>query len=97
MEGDLSLRSSIPSLRTVSTILWYEARSITLILPGEGVAVAVREVNGNETRVTGLTPGLLYTFSVTAENDVSSQDNNADARTLSITASTTEEEGWEGI
>ena len=93
MEGDLSLRSSIPSQHTVSTILWYEAQSITLILPEEGVAVAVREVNGNETRVTGLTPGLLYTFSVTAENDVSSQDNTANARTLSITASTTEEEG----
>ena len=55
--------------------------------------MAVREVTGNETRVTGLTPGLLYTFSVTAENEVSSQDYNANARILSITASTTEEEG----
>ena len=55
--------------------------------------MAVREVTDNETRVTGLTPGLLYTFSVTAENEVSSQDYNANARILSITASTTEEEG----
>jgi hypothetical protein len=52
----------------------------------------VREVNDTETIVTGLTPGVLYTFSVSAENDVSSQDNNTNARSLSTT-NTTEEGG----
>ena len=51
------------------------------------------EVNDTETSVTGLTPDVLYTFSVSAENDVSSQDNDISARTLSTTA-TTEEGGW---
>ena len=41
-----------------------------------GLTVVVREVDDTETNVTGLTPSVLYTFSVTAENDVSSQDNN---------------------
>ncbi|CAI8035608.1 Ephrin type-A receptor 4-B [Geodia barretti] len=45
-------------------------------------------VNSTETIVTGLTPGVLYTFSVSAENDVSSQDNNINARSLSTTATT---------
>ena len=51
------------------------------------------EVNDTETIVTGLTPGVLYTFSVSAENHVSSQDNDINGRTLSATA-TTEEGGW---
>ena len=38
--------------------------------------------------VTGLTPGVYYTFSVTAENAVSSQDNNINARTLNVSATT---------
>ena len=50
----------------------------------------VSEVNDTETIVTGLTPGVLYTFSVSAENDVSSQDNNINARSLSTTANTQE-------
>ena len=52
----------------------------------------VGEVNDTETRVTGLTPGVLYTFSVSSENNVSSQDNNINDRSVSITA-TTEEGG----
>ena len=60
---------------------------------GDGVRVGETEVTGNETTtVTGLSPGVLYTFSVTAENDVSSQDNNTNARTLSVFATTDEEE-----
>ena len=47
-------------------------------------------VNGTETSVTGLTPGVNYTFSVTAENAVSSQDNNINARTVRDTANTEE-------
>ena len=47
-------------------------------------------VNGTETSVTGLTPGVYYTFSVTAENAVSSQDNNSNARTVRATANTEE-------
>ena len=39
--------------------------------------MVVSEVNDTETVVTGLTPGVLYTFSVSAENDVSSKDNNS--------------------
>ena len=39
--------------------------------------------------VTGLTPGVYYTFSVTAENAVSSQDNNINARTVNVSAG-----GW---
>ena len=52
--------------------------------------MVVSEVNDTETIVTGLTPGVLYTFSVSAENDVSSQDNNISARSLSTTADTQE-------
>ena len=52
--------------------------------------MVVSEVNNAETIVTGLTPGVLYTFSVSAENDVSSQDNNINARSLSTTATTLE-------
>ena len=55
-----------------------------------GERVVVSEVNDTETIVTGLTPGVLYTFSVSAENDVSSQDNNINARSLSTTATTLE-------
>ena len=50
----------------------------------------VSEVNDTETIVTGLTPGVLYTFSVSAENGVSSQDNNINARSLSTTDTTPE-------
>ena len=52
--------------------------------------MVMSEVNESETIVTGLTPGVFYTFSVSAENDVSSQDNNINARTLSTTANTHE-------
>lgn len=52
------------------------------------------KVTGTETTVTGLTAGIFYTFSVTAENDASSQDYNMANRTATITA-TTEEGGWE--
>ena len=52
--------------------------------------MVVSEVNGTETIVTGLTPGVLYTFSVSAENGVSSQDNNITAGSLSTTATTPE-------
>ena len=55
-----------------------------------GVTVVMSEVNDTEKNVSGLTPGVLYTLSVTAENDVSSQDNNINARTVSITATTQE-------
>ena len=48
------------------------------------------EETGNEARVTGLSPGVNYTFSVIAGNDVSSQDSNTNARSLSITATTEE-------
>ena len=57
-----------------------------------GVRVEVGEVNDTETNVTGLTPFVYYTFSVTAENAVSSQDININARTVRVTA-TTEEGG----
>ena len=55
-----------------------------------GERVVVSEVDDTETIVTGLTPGVLYTFSVSAENDVSSQDNNINARSLNITTNTQE-------
>ena len=57
-----------------------------------GVTVVVSEVDDTETNVTGLTPSVLYTFSVTAENDVSSQDKNSNVRTVTTTE-TTEEGG----
>ena len=57
-----------------------------------GVTVVVSEADDTETNVTGLTPSVLYTFSVTAENYVSSQDNNINDRTVTTTA-TTEEGG----
>ena len=56
------------------------------------MTVVVSEVDDTERSVTGLTPSVLYTFSVTAENDVSSQDNNINVRTVTTTA-TTEEGG----
>ena len=37
---------------------------------------------------TGLTPGVLYTFSVSSENAVSSQDSNVNDRSINITATT---------
>ena len=59
------------------------------------MTVVVSEVDDTQTNVTGLTPSVLYTFSVTAENDVSSQDNNINVRTVTTTA-TTEEGGLFG-
>lgn len=47
-------------------------------------------VNLTQTTVTELVPFLTYTFSVTAENAVSSQDSNVIARTTSTTATTLE-------
>ena len=47
-------------------------------------------VSDTEASVTGLTPGVYYTFSVTAENAVSSQDNNINARTVRDAANTEE-------
>ena len=54
----------------------------------------VGEVNNTETRVTGLTPGVLYTFSVSSENDISSRDNNINDRSVSTTATTEEGGGY---
>ena len=50
----------------------------------------VGEVNDTETRVTGLTPGVFYTISVSSENNVSSQDNNINDRSASISIITKE-------
>ena len=47
-------------------------------------------MNDTETFVTELTPGADYTFSVTAENAVSSQDMNIFNRTASSTVITEE-------
>ena len=56
----------------------------------------VKDVMGTEGQVEGLTPGVLvYTFSVTAENAVSSQDSDITGRTTNATATT--EEGGESI
>ena len=61
--------------------------------PGTGGAsTVVFTVNDSGTIVMGLTPGADYTFSVTAENAVSSQDMNITDRTVNISA-TTEEGG----
>ena len=46
------------------------------------------KVNTTFYTVMGLTPGVQYTFSVTAENAVSSQESNINARTASVTATT---------
>ena len=43
--------------------------------------MVVGDVNDTET-------GVLYTFSVSSENDVSSQDNNINDRSVSTTATT---------
>ena len=50
------------------------------------------EITGTDTTVMGLTPAVYYTFLVTAENNVSSQDTNVDIRSSNVTA-TTEEGG----
>ena len=55
-----------------------------------GVRVVLSEVTGTETNVTGLTPDTNYTFSVTAENAVSSQDTNINDRTATFTTTTLE-------
>ena len=44
----------------------------------------------------GLTPAVYYTFLVTAENDVSSQDSNVNVRSANVTA-TTEKGGTQVI
>ena len=62
---------------------------------GGGSTVEIRDVTGTEANVQGLTPGALYTFSVTAENAVSSQDSDITGRSTNATATT--EEGGEGI
>ena len=54
----------------------------------------VGDVIDTETRVTGLTPGVLYTFSVSSENDVSSQDNKFNDRSVRTTATTEEGGGY---
>ena len=56
--------------------------------------MVVGEVNDTETRVTGLTPGVLYTISVSSENNVSSQDNDINDRSVSTTATTEEGGGY---
>ena len=43
-----------------------------------------------ELKVTGLTPFFSYTFSVTAENSVSSQDTDTAVRTTSVPITTLE-------
>ena len=65
----------------------YWTKNYSFISDGS-LATMELVVNSTETIVTGLTPGVLYTFSVSAENDVSSQDNNINARSLSTTATT---------
>ena len=59
---------------------------------GEGTTVRVRDVTGTEANVQGLTPGALYTFSVTSENAVSFQDSDITGRTT-IAIAITEEGG----
>ena len=49
-----------------------------------------RVEGGTELNVTGLTPFVSYTFSVTAENSVSSQDPNTAVRTVSVSVTTLE-------
>ena len=55
---------------------------------GSGVTIVLTEVTGTETTVMGLTPAVYYTFLVTAENDVSSQDTNIKFRSAKVTATT---------
>ena len=57
-----------------------------------GFRIGVGGVVNAKVSMFGLTPGVYYTFSVTAENAVSSQDLNINARTVRVTA-TTEEGG----
>ena len=57
---------------------------------GSGVTVILTEVTGTETTVMGLTPAVYYTFLVTAQNDVSSQDTNINSRSDNVTATTDE-------
>lgn len=46
------------------------------------------KVNTTLCNVMGLTSGVQYTFSITAENAVSSWDRNINARTATVTATT---------
>ena len=70
-------------------ILQYS--KLSFALPGTGgAATVVFTVNDTETVVPELTPGADYTFSVTAENAVSSQDMNIFDRTVNITTTTKE-------
>ena len=66
--------------------------SILIDIYTGGTTVEVRDVTGTEANVQGLTPGALYTFSVTSENAVSSQDIDITGRSTNATA-TTEEGG----
>ena len=69
-------------LNTVFKLAEYHSTAL------DGSSTLKKVVNSTETIVTGLTPGVLYTFSVSAENDVSSQDNNINARTVNISIAT---------
>ena len=59
-------------------------------MTGPGNESSFLEINEPVFVVMGLTPGTYYTFSVTAENAVSSQDTNINDRTTTITATTLE-------
>ena len=91
MEGDLPLRYSTPYIFTVCLAVKCcidAVEQIHCIFEGElGYSDKV-VVNRTFHVVTGLTPGVYYTFFVTAENAVSSQDININARTVNITVST---------
>ena len=101
MEGDLSLRYStqplpLVSFSSISQIFGdpHVAKLYSTDRGGSGGdALVVGDVIDTETRVTGLTPGVLYTISVSSENNVSSQDNNINDRSVRTTATT--EEGGE--
>ena len=92
MEGDLSLRYSTLSthLDIVCCISYRRADKFYVCIIVSDGSLVKKELVVNKTAhvVTGLTPGVSYTFSVTAENAVSYQDNNINLRSVNVTATT---------
>ena len=65
----------------------FNSVTISSIPADNGIdsAVILKKETGTETVVTGLTPAVYYTFSVNAENAVSTQDMSINDRTVSVT------------
>ena len=80
----------VENVTRVPKFFFVNYRTCTLVPLYIDGSLAKREFVMNKTAhtATGLTPGVLYTFSVSSENAVSSEDSNVNDRSINITATT---------